>query len=364
MPEVMLREESHLPKEAKLDGIPKITITFKEVKKEVDEDKGDRPACPDEVIRQIIKSVNPKEKIEKVRWALDEIQSSVIFEDSRAKSQNFFFSTLRNAKVARAFVENPEAVTELFFDISSICGEASRSVALAISRKFPEQFASDPKAFVEKLCTVNEKFGIRYFGRFKPEILDYLYDMARSPNHRAGKPLAVVILPCDDINEKGSHSDAFDNIPLEDLLKAYRLVVCEVGDETEALERIKEFSGTYGKSSLLFLGGHGDRDSMRFQSSNKAGILSILDFEAYGGHRGLEKYLTRDAKVILNACNTGSGRQGSERQNLMSMMGKLTNREVLAPPGSPSYFQFVLDRKGFVEDVVWGLPQGGARYKP
>ncbi len=66
-----IRREYPSPKVESLGSTLKIKLTFDDVKKELGE------KCPDAVVREVLKSKNPEEKIEEIKTALDEISKAV-----------------------------------------------------------------------------------------------------------------------------------------------------------------------------------------------------------------------------------------------------------------------------------------------
>jgi len=116
-------------------------LTFEQVKKMVDETGFvKRPACPDAVINEILKSKNPVEKIQEIRKALDEIAKAA------GSWADFAFYALANDKVAGLFVSHADA----FVQIAKAAGSMASDAFYALSNdKIAGLFASHADAFAQ-----------------------------------------------------------------------------------------------------------------------------------------------------------------------------------------------------------------------
>jgi hypothetical protein len=119
--------------------VPFILFTFDRAKVEVDHDKGARPDCPDSVIREIIRSSNPREKIAEVRNALKLIAK---YSGDEAQSA---FKMLEDEKIAKLFVGNPQG----FAEISKATGEKAWWAFKALGNKNNSKlFSENPETAI------------------------------------------------------------------------------------------------------------------------------------------------------------------------------------------------------------------------
>ncbi len=135
--------------EKEKSSVPKVLLIFEQVRKEMDADRGTRPVCPDAVIREVLKSEDPKAKIAEVKQALDEIARAAgkwawdavwaleyenvarmfvnhtkeFVEMARVAGDAFW--ALRNENIAGMFVQNPRAVIDAFGEIARAAGEGN-----------------------------------------------------------------------------------------------------------------------------------------------------------------------------------------------------------------------------------------------
>lgn len=264
----------------------------------------------------------------------------------RVKEDMCVIGTFTDKKIASIALDHPDLI-EKFVEL----GKTMR--VNQIKKVFARcDISPSPSLLMEKVYTLNKIFGIEFFERYDNKTIEHLYIMALSPSWHIGKPTALLIL------NKNDHNGAFKRPGLHrSLLKGYRMVVVEVEDDAEALERLRAISDRYGKLDLLLIGGHGTQRSLKLgRAWGEETYLDLSDFEQYGGEGALERYLKKDAIIVLESCSTGKGGSiyGKEDLgNLMSAIGRLTNRKVFAPAKPVFITRFVFDEDGKVRDVKW-----------
>ncbi len=107
--------------------LPRIQLTFEQVKKEIDENRGSRPECPDAVIKAIIRSDDPHSKIREMKTALDSI--------AKAAGTGAWgaFNSLSNDKLASLFIQDPQKLITAYGEIAKAAGTGAGSAFNSLS---------------------------------------------------------------------------------------------------------------------------------------------------------------------------------------------------------------------------------------
>ncbi len=138
-------------------SIPQVRLTFDQAKRQIDGGRMGRPECPDEVVKAILKSGNPKEAILEVKSALDGIAKAA------GHSTGHAFQALSNEKVAGLFVSH----TEEFVEIAKAAGDrAGYAFEVLSNEKVAGLFVEKPEVVIDAFGKIAKAAGNRVWAAF------------------------------------------------------------------------------------------------------------------------------------------------------------------------------------------------------
>lgn len=189
------------------------------------------------------------------------------------------------------------------------------------------------------ILKLNKSFNITNFNRY--ETSDLMKDNLKNSDicYNQEKPIALVIQNKNDEENVFAHTNWINN--LSKLKEQYKLFIYEAEKDSVAFSCIKKTAEKYGKISLLVLAGHGNEISLNLGKPEKEiypltkkeiipyerFYLDITDKKEF---KEQEKYIKKDAKIILASCSTGNGRE--YKNNLANMIAKtLPGRTIYSP---------------------------------
>ncbi len=210
-------------------------------------------------------------------------------------------------------------------------------------------------AQVARMADTLQEYGIEYFHRYTPVLLENAYRTATDPDFMNGRKTALVILNKSDWNTAFEYFYALGE-KLDS--QKYGLILSEAGDENEVADRFFHSGLRAGSSStapsrpydLLVLGGHGNPTGINFgKAPGEFSNLDVWDFDKNNRFTkdAWEGRFSPNAAIILDACSTGAnGQTYGTFQNIMQMVGVLSNRKVFAPPAVSGDIDIKFDLAG------------------
>lgn len=310
--------------------------------------------------------------------------------DAGDKDPSGVYYLIRQPEIRAELSKNPQKLTADFKRLVDKTGSSHVAAFVLLHEHNKLSHLTDSELqkaednLLQNLQPMLKDFGVDFLERYSPRFISNLCEVAKDPNFEKKKPIALLVMNKDDYNGAFFRPDLYDT-----LLIAYRPIVTEVDNDSTALERIKSVSKKYGSSILLIPAGHGAENSLYLGQTGadelkededppEASFIDLSDFQQYGGKGALEKYLKKNALVILFSCSTGGNAEGtdspnlvqsdttgnSQFPNLMTMWGVLTNRKVIAPSTPTSISKFVLDKNSRVIGVIWNDADAGRQYDP
>jgi hypothetical protein len=183
--------------------------------------------------------------------------------------------------------------------------------------------------------------GIQYFMRYSRETLIEVHSNIVSS--QSGRPLLVVAFNKNDWNGafyREGHS-------LEQLTRAYRMVLFETDGEQDFYRRVREVSSAHGRISALIIAGHGESGSVQLGENNDAGRLDLDDREEISALR--DNFAQRPL-VILVSCSTGASDKA-----IGAVVSNALRARLYAPITPSSSTEYHLDRNGFITEVTYNV---------
>ncbi|GBR72370.1 hypothetical protein HP1_083 [Candidatus Termititenax spirochaetophilus] len=182
-----------------------------------------------------------------------------------------------------------------------------------------------------------KQYGIKYPERFnsRNELVNIInwryYGLDKD------KPVALMLYPKSDWN------GAFENNQITELIAAgYQIGYYELGRDTEIRNAFAQVGGQR-KIDLVVLAGHGTQTDLQLTQSRYWRDEDYIDFSDAREFAGLDKYLAKDATIVLHSCSTGSG--GQYVQNLANFMsGRFPGRTVFAPDRPTNERGYIFDQ--------------------
>lgn len=152
------------------------------------------------------------------------------------------------------------------------------------------------------------KFGICDFERYPNAIL---LDMVENYSNKE-KPYGMIIYPRNDWNGAFRHNDEVFRKLHEQLGGEFLLRVAECENKTDIAKMLVKLDKLYNsadgsgnKISLLILGGHGERNSIKFGGQDAKHSLYTEDLAGKGVQK-TGKFFAENPTIILNSCSTGA----------------------------------------------------------
>ena len=197
-----------------------------------------------------------------------------------------------------------------------------------------------------------DKFGIADFSRYPSAIL---LDMVENYENKE-KPYGMIIFPRNDWNGAFYHNHDILKQLHDQLNGEFLLRIAECENKTDIAKTLVKLDKLYNpadgsghRMSLLILGGHGQKDNIRFGGQDEKHSLHIEDLMGRGVKK-TTKFFEANPTIILNSCSTGV--ESGIGQELSEMLGA----KVIAPkiPTSLSGIYATKDDKGkFVFDAEY-----------
>ncbi len=187
-----------------------------------------------------------------------------------------------------------------------------------------------------------ETFGIADFARYPKEIL---LDMVKNYDNKE-KPYGLIMYPRNDwngafYNDKGIFMDLYNQLEGDFLLR-----VAECDNKTELARMLIKLDKQYNpkdgsghKISLLILGGHGTKDSIRFGGQDDRHALHVEDFMGKGV-RKTSKFFDDNPTIILHSCSTGT------EKGIGQELSKVMGAKVIAPKVPTSIYSLDAKKEG------------------
>jgi len=219
--------------------------------------------------------------------------------------------------------------------------------------------SKDKEKTKEEMRRVFAEFGIEFYERYSPKILENIYRTATDPSYSEGKRGKYDIKTAFIVLNKSDYNNAFlqHTKYYEDLIKhGYNLIVCETDNENDLAKRIMnngrtEARGELRQYDLVVIGGHGNAWSI--DMGEKRGEASHIDFSDYGQaeFEMIKKMMAPDAVCVLISCSAGAkeekktdGNSGNF-QNIMEMVASVTGTKTFGPDGPASFAGFDFEKK-------------------
>ncbi|VVB65907.1 Uncharacterised protein [Candidatus Gugararchaeum adminiculabundum] len=154
---------------------------------------------------------------------------------------------------------------------------------------------------------LRSEFNIEYALRYPESILE---EMVSKSGKKDDRPIALVAYPKNDWN--GSLYNSYATLAA--LKKAgFRVMVFESGNQDEYGRMGTELTKRYGKASLLVLVEHSNEESILLGKTFDVSDRGNLDMHDTGIYHTMTGWLTRSAKIVINACDAGKGKENIAR---------------------------------------------------
>lgn len=162
-----------------------------------------------------------------------------------------------------------------------------------IRKIFKKNYKAVPKL-------INE-YGIRFFGRYVPEML---LDCA-IPKKGDTRPAWLAIYPYSDHNGAFYMNQSFDIY--DQTTEKYRPQVYECQGKIGLIRALRKNLAQNGPAAFAIIGGHGSEYTIQFGDRNSdVGNLLVEDFTDGNSSKRASKYFKDDATIILESCSTGA----------------------------------------------------------
>lgn len=150
----------------------------------------------------------------------------------------------------------------------------------------------------EKTKELYKEFGIEFFGRYKIETLEELYNKMGDSNDT--RPVLLIAYNKNDYN--GAFYQEGDKI--DGLMKSqyYNTIIVEVDSEYDFYNRVSEISDKYFGIETMIIGGHGEPERITLGSGGDETALDLTDI---GKMKQLSNCFVNKPTIILNSCSTG-----------------------------------------------------------
>lgn len=268
--------------------------TFKKVKEMIDAEgfvKMNRPACPDAIINELVKTKASVQKIEEVRKALDKIANTI----ENWTTTEIAFVPLQNDKVASLFVSEPGKLADALAEITRItgCGLIVHKIVDATAAKEGNNliFENTSEEKVVKIF-VDYANGKASFGTLMQTIQFYGYYEANSG--RFGK------LQNDDPEKLFSLFSEIAKIMGSYAVRAFDTLISKKLDIADFLK----IARAGGPSAVKLLLGYESDFEARTMAENIKKVKNEVDF--LNANYGIEFFERFSKKMLENAYLTAT----------------------------------------------------------
>ncbi|MBU1953688.1 hypothetical protein KKH03_01810 [Patescibacteria group bacterium] len=179
----------------------------------------------------------------------------------------------------------------------------------------------------DKVKKLYQQFGIRYFSRYKPEILEEM--LSGKPS---SKPPLLAVFTIADWNGAFTHPRF-----LESLSENFNLTIIETGSEEEVLQRLGVM-----RSGVAIISAHGFDKSIHLGAGASEKAYIDLNDES-----DFKKLSSSPPLMILNSCSTGK-----DEKSIGAMLSKVLGTTVYAPTISTGMARIII-KGGKVVDVEY-----------
>lgn len=289
------------------------------------------------------------EKVEFNEIFLDDQYIRNIVSFSRFFEENVLPS-LRNAKEGSKYVsrvikeiKNPK-IFPIILRYSGEILEMIEPYKFGISNTQEELYANVVYGIlhlgIEKVRILNSELGIVFFKRYKPAMLEKLYNNLQN-GFETKKPLLVVAV------NKNDYNGAFYDMgrKLQYLESDFNIMVVEVSGRKEYAQMIERMYARFGNIHTGIIVGHSTENDILLGAYKSKGKISINDETLISG---LRKYFEINPTIVIDGCSSGGTLDGVGRMISQNLMANVLAPDVVAYGGD-----YVVNNKNEISRVVY-----------
>ena len=388
--------------------LPKITLAINQLKKEIDKERGDRPACPDAVVKCLLQYPEPKAEAVKFRSVLDALDAI----SGSGECEECLFRALEKDALARFLVSNQRQFVYSIRDVAKAVGTDGLMMALSSLKnddaarffiQHPKQFVSTLSEIAKAVATENTHkdwlremdypfyryasqletfsagkklasslgatsgdaeaclgfaYALDHIGAEKAAVIyknfgiEYfgrysnpqLEELYAHVGHKSAKPVLLAVYSKCD-----PHSSLFSEKDLVPLKKYYDVLIVEAGKESEFYGKLRSISSQYGKINALLICAHASSSEIvlgipRLVHADE----TTLDFRDAKKFASVSDCFTTIPTVVLDCCHSGK-----DCASIGESLSRSWGAHLFAPELSDFVSSYVLDSSGRLSGVSY-----------